>query len=387
MAYPVDSIIPVNVIISPSGLGYANFSSAFVFADSGDLAASIVFAANTYRDYSTTAEVAEDFGTTSDVYQIATRYFAQIPKPPQISVWMKDTASLTDTLLDAANRAADEAWRYHQFFKIADLTEANAQALGDWGDANSRAIWATFSAAGILDPQSDTDIMSVLKTKGNRHMFAGFKSAGHIATDPTQNYAMCQLAAAFHKFRPNGQRTAITGEFQVLPGVMGDDLSTTAYNALTAKNGVFFTQIELAGQTDNSRVINSKSMSSFGEFIDDVVNLDVLKNYLQVDGYNYIAGAGTKRPLDPRGYAGLLDVLGATCKKFFDNGVLGTGAYIDPMDGVTKVADYGFVIMSKPEDVLSLSVADKRARKFPLTTIYVVLARAGHVAELTVNVE
>lgn len=385
MAYPVDNIIPVNVIISPSGLGYANFSSAFVFADQADLAADVTFAANTYRDYATTAELAEDFATDSGVYHIATRYFAQIPKPPQISVWMKDP--LDASLVDTANKAADEAWRYHQFFKIADLTEANSLALGDWGDANSRAIWATYSAAGILDPQSDTDIMSVLKAKGNRHMFAGFKSAAQVTTDPTQAYAMCQLAAAFHKFRPNGQRTAITGEFQVLPGVMGDDLSTTAYNALTAKNGVFFTQIELAGQTDNSRVINSKSMSSFGEFIDDVVNLDVLKNYLQVDGYNYIAGAGTKRPLDPRGYAGLLDVLGATCKKFFDNGVLGTGTYIDPMDGVTKVADYGFVIMSKPEDVLNLSVADKRARKFPLTTIYVVLARAGHVAEINVNVE
>jgi hypothetical protein len=385
MAYPVDRIIPVNVLISPSGLGYANFSSAFVFADQADLAAAVTFAANTFRDYATTSEVAEDFATDSAVYHMATRYFAQIPKPPQISVWMKDP--LDASLVDTANKAADEAWRYHQFFKIADLTEANSLALGDWGDANSRAVWATYSAAGILDPQSDTDIMSVLKAKGNRHMFAGFKSAAQTAIDPTQNYAMCQLAAAFHKFRPNGLHTAITGEFQVLPGVVGDDLSTTAYNALTAKNGVFFTQIELAGQTDNSRVINSKSMSSFGEFIDDVVNLDVLKNYLQVDGYNYIAGAGTKRPLGQRGYAGLLDVLGATCKKFYDNGVLGTGTYIDPMDGVSKVADYGFVIMSKPEDVLDLSVADKRARKFPLTTIYVFLARAGHVAELTVNVE
>jgi hypothetical protein len=386
MAYPVESIIPVNVIISPSGLGYANFSSAFIFADSTDLAAGVVFDANTYRDYATTAELAVDFGTDSDVYHIATRYFAQIPKPPQISVWMQDTASLTDTIIDAANRSADQAWRYHQFFKVSDLTEADALALGDWGDANSRAIWATYSASAIFDPQSTTDIMSVLQSKGNRHMFAGFKSAAQVATDPSQAYAMCQLAAAFHKFRPNGLRTAITGEFQVLPGVMGDDLSTTAYNALTAKNGVFFTQIELAGQTDNSRVINSKSMSSFGEFIDDVVNLDVLKNYLQVDGYNYIANKGTKSALEPRDYGGLLETLSATCKKFYDNGVLGEGTYTDPLDGVIKVAKFGFVIMSKPEDVLSLSAADRRARKYPATTIIAILSRAAHVAEINVNV-
>lgn len=385
MAYPVDRIIPVNVIITPSGLGYANFSSAFAYADQADLAEDVTFEANTYRDYSSTTNVAGDFSTDSDIYKIATRYFAQIPKPPQISVWMKDPTD--ESIVDTANKAADEAWRYHQFFKTEDLAQENALALGDWGDANGRAVWATYSDSAILNPQSDEDVMSVLQAKGNRHMFAGFKSAKHVDTDPSQAYAMCQLAAAFHKFRPNGLRTAITGEYQVLPGVMGDNLSTTAYNALNSKNSVFFTQIELSGQVDNSRVINSKSMSSYGEFIDDVINLDVLKNYLQVDGYNYIANAGTKRALDPRGYAGLLDVMTATCKRFYDNGVLGTGTYTDPVDGKSKVAEFGFVIMSKPEDVLELSQAQKREREYPMTTIFVVLARAGHVAELTVNVE
>lgn len=385
MAYPVDEIIPVNVFLTPSGLGYANFSSAFAFADQADLAAGVTFDANTFRDYATTAELAEDFATDSAIYHIATRWFAQVPKPPQISVWMKDPED--GSILETANKSADAAWRYHQFFKADDLAEANALALGDWGDANARAIWATYSDASILNPQLDTDVMSKLKAKGNRHMFAGFKSAGHVATDPSQAYAMCQLAAAFHKFRPNGLRTAITGEYQVLPGVMGDDLPTSGYNALKAKNGVFFTQIELQGSVDNSRVINSKSMSSYGEFIDDVIGLDVLKNHLQVDGYNYIANKGTKSSLEPRDYAGLLDALSHTCKRFYDNGLLGTGTYTDPVDGKEKIAEKGFVIMAAPEDVLSLSPAQKRARQYPATTIRVVLARAGHVAELNVFAE
>src|SRR5690606_7580756 len=112
-----------------------------------------------------------------------------------------------------------------------------------------------------------------LKSKGNRHAFVGYVPANAIATDPSQAYAMVQLAAAFHKFRADGFRTAITGEYQVLPGVIGSSLSTTAYNALKAKNCVFFTQIELQGAVDASRVINSKSMSSYGEFMDDVINL------------------------------------------------------------------------------------------------------------------
>ena len=41
MAYPVDEIIPINLILTSAGLGYANFSSAFIFADADDLAGSV----------------------------------------------------------------------------------------------------------------------------------------------------------------------------------------------------------------------------------------------------------------------------------------------------------------------------------------------------------
>ncbi|MFQ6243029.1 hypothetical protein ACLMPP_00870 [Yersinia enterocolitica] len=162
---------------------------------------------------------------------------------------------------------------------------------------------------------------------------------------------------------------------------------------LKAKNAVFFIKIELAGQIDNSRVINSKSMSSYGEFIDDVVNLDVLKNHIQVDGYSYIANVGTKianvgtkRALTPRDYDGLLSTVAATCKRFFNNGVLGTGSYVDPDDGVTKVADFGFVIRSRPEDVLALTSDQRKKRVYPLTTLLVILGRAGHIAEINATV-
>ncbi|MCA6941327.1 DUF3383 domain-containing protein [Pectobacterium polaris] len=384
MAYPVDNIIPVNVLLTPAGLGYADFSSAIVFADEADLGAGVTFAVDTFRDYSSVTDVAADFKTDSDIYRIATRYFANIPKPPTITVWMKNA---TDTLLEIINSANDRIWRYHYFFKNADVTAAILPDLSDWSDAASHPLWFTFSADNIIDQNTTTDVISALKSKGNRHVFAGYKSASSVTADAVQAYAMVQLAAAFHKFRPAGINTAITGEYQVLPGVSGDDLTTSAYNALRAKNAVFFTQIELAGATDNSRVINSKSMSPYGEFIDDVVNLDVLKNHMQVDGYNYIANAGSKRSLTPRDYAGLLSAVSATCKRFFDNGVLGTGSYVDPVDGKTKVAQFGFVLRSSPEDVLDMTSAQRKARVYPPTSLLVILARAGHVAEININVE
>lgn len=383
MSYSVDNIISVNLYLTAAGLGYGDFSSAFAFAEKSDLKAERVFDENTFRDYSGVTEVANDFSTESHIYLIASRWFAQVPKPKEITVWMREE----EAILDSVNKSADAAWRYHYFLKKDGLTNADIISLGDWADNQERPLWLTLTDEEITDINSSNDLATVMAQKGNRHVFIGYKPASAVATDPSQEYAMVQLAAAFNKFRPTGIDTAITGEYQVLTGVTGDSLQGNQYKALKAKNVVFFTQIELAGQTDNSRVINSKSMSSYGEFIDDVINLDVLKNHLQVDGYNYIANSGTKRKLTPRGYAGLLDALTTTCKRFYDNGVLGEGSYTNSETGETVTAEYGFVIQAAPEDVLAMDSTQRKKRQFPDTKILVILARAGHVAEINVFVE
>lgn len=386
MSYSVDNIVPINVLLTPSGLGFANFSSAFGYGVQADLNAGQTLADGSFRDYATLDEVGVDFDTASPPYLMARRWFAQIPKPPQFSVFMYDP--IAQTPAEAAAAAAALAWRYWHFFPASVLgTEADVTGLADWADANGHHVAFTTTAANVIDPADDTDLASVLQARGNRHIFLGYRDPDTVAADASQEYAHVQLAAAFHKFRPEGLRTAITGEYQVLPGVVGESLATTAYNALVAKNVVFWTQIELQGSIDASRTINSKSMSSFGEFIDDVVNLDILRNRLQVNGFNYIANAGTKRPLTPRGYAGLLSTVDDTLKGFFDNGVLGQAQYTDPEDGEEKIAKYGYVIFSEPEDVFGLSDAQRRAREFPPVTALAILARAGHTAEINVTVE
>lgn len=346
MSYSVDNIIPVNLYLTSAGLGYGDFTSALAFADAADLAESVTFAADTYRDYSTVAEVAEDFDTESDIYLIATRYFTQVPKPKKITVWMKNSDDAT--ILVTVNKAEDDLWRYHYFFKNDDLTQANLLLLGDWADTVNHPVWVTVSDADIATSASNADVAAVMAAKGNRHVFMGYRLASAIETDVSQAYTMVQLAATFNKFKPTSKNSAITAEYQVLTGITGDDMPTSAYTALKSKNTAFFTEIELAGETDSLRAINTKSMSSYDEFIDDVINLDVLKNHLQVDGYNYISGASTKRALTPRGYAGLLDAMTTTCKRFYDNGVLGEGNYTDPETGEETKAEYGFAIMGEP---------------------------------------
>ncbi len=386
MAYSVNNIIPVNVLLEPGGLSYANFASIFFFGTQADLQSDVTFDIDTYRDYSNTDQVLEDFTETSPVYLAARRWFAQIPSPQQFSVWMWDDTN--DSPVEAASKANDNAWRYFYRFpnSVAD-TESEVTALADWMDANTHFTGFITDSDAATDPQDETDLGSVLSERGNRHIIIGYREPDTISDDESQKYADVQLMAAFQKFVPEGFRTAITGEYQVLPGVVGESLKTTSYNALKDKNIVFWTEIELQGSTDASRTINSKTPSSYKEFMDDVINVDVLVNRLQVDGYNYIAGTPTKRPYTPRGYAGLLATLDDTARRFYDNGVLGRNLYTDPRSGEEEEARYGYVIFSDPGDVLDATKAQKNERRYPPVSMLALLARAGHVAEINLTVE
>jgi len=311
MTYSVDNIFQVNVNLTPAGLAAANFSTAFGFGVQADLKVGVTFADDTYKDYATLDEVGEDFETTSPPYLMASRWFSNLPKPPQFSVYMWDGV---DTPAEVAAKAVDEAWRYWLFFPES--------VTGTAGDVTDLATWAD----------------------ANKH---------------------------FVSFAP--ERTVAE--------------SLGQYNDLKAANVVFWTQIELQGSIDSSRTINSKTPSSFNEFIDDVVNVDVLTNRLQVAGFNYIANSGTKRALDERGYAGLLDTIEGVLKQFYDNGVLGTANYNDPVTGEEKLAKYGYAIISQPEDILDMTASERTNRQYPPVQIVAILARAGHTVSVTLNVE
>ena len=386
MSYSVTNIIPVSLVLTPAGLAAANFNTAMIIAPVGELEGTSSLTSGDTKDYASNEEVLEDFTTDSVADLASRRWFANIPTPPKITVFVWD--DVNDSVTTAAAEAVDKAWRYWLFFpQDTTSTEADVTALADFGDANGHFISFVIDNADAKDSGIDTDLGSVLSDRGNRHIFIGYRESQTITDDASQAYANAQTAAAFQKFNPDGARTAITAEFQVLPGVVGESLQTSAYSALNDKNIVYWSEIELQGSVDQSRTLNTKTPSSFNEYIDDVFNLDVLKNRIQVAGYNYLANAGTKRPLTPRGYAGLLDRVEEVLKQFYDNGVLGQAEYTNPITGETELAKFGYALFSSPEDVLDLTSSERANREYPPIRALAILARAGHQADITINVE
>lgn len=379
MSVDVSQIIPVTTRISPAGLGFANFAKAFLFAPEAELP--VGFDADTIRTYTDLASLGEDFASTTETYKAATRWFSGPPAVNELVVYGVDAldADITTTL----NKARDSYWWYWSFFTspvYAD--EASVLEIATWSDANESFFincQTGAAATEIRTPGSTTSIAYQLTAAGYRHALT-FSHA-------TDAYAGVALAKHFATVNYSGSNTTITGEYKKLPGVVAEDLSATANAAMSddSVRSAFYTVVDNNGSQDIGRVIGTKTHSAFGEFMDDVVNLDAFVNAIKVDRYNRVANAPTKLGQTPQGQSVIDGGSRAICEQYIANGYLGPRNYIDPDDGIEKFTQ-GYEILTKPEDILNLSDADRNARKAAPLKLRIFRQGAIHTAPVDIEV-
>lgn len=377
MSYPADRIIQVNARISPAGLGFANFASAMLFAASDEVGSLEV---DTYKTYFTIQEVAVDFPTTTETYAAAAKWLGGTPKMRELKIWVtdEDDADWAATL----NKARDFIWWYWTIvtadvYAVAD----DVIDIADWAEQNASMLinnQTGASATAIRNQTLDTDIASLLTALGYRHVY----TAAH-ATDATAGTALAKHFAAVNYA---GERSTITGEFKKSPGVAAENLRGTEIAAMESqlKRATFYSVVELQGSQDVGRWLNTVTHSTYGEYIDDVVNLDAFINTLTVRLYNALANVTTKLEQTPRGQA----VLNATARQvgeqYIANGYLGPRNYIDPDTGEDAYT-IGFEVLTVPEDILDITPEDRNARLS--APIRMRLFRAGAIHRSIVDLD
>lgn len=377
MSYPIENIIPINVRITPAGLNTANFASAMLFAKNADLP--VGFTENTKRVYFNVKSLAQDFATTTETYKAGAKWLGSTPAVQSLTVWGTDDtdASVTATL----TKAFDANWWYWTFFTADVLaSEASVLAIAQFCENNNIMFvndQTGTAATAIRNPALTTDIASKLNVLGYRHVFT--------PTHATDAYAGFALAKHFAVVNYSADNSTITGEFKKSPGVAAEDLTDTAYSSMQTKKAPFYSLLDLQGSTDAGRWLNTWTHSTYGEFIDDVVNLDAFINSLRVGLYNALANQPTKLAQTPVGQAVLLGAAKRVCEQYVRNNYLGPRNYINPDSGLE---DYtaGYEILTQPEDILDLSDADRAQRKSAPIRIRVFKAGAIHIADVTVDV-
>lgn len=379
MSYPATNIIRINARISPAGLGNANFASAMLFAP--QTALPVGFAPDTYRTYSSLTELAADFDDTTEVYKAAQRWLGGTPATRELKVWGAATADATRVA--TLNKARNVIWWYWTMWTAPVLAvKEDVLDIAQWCEDNTSLFidnQTGASATEIRDPADTDDIATQLTTAGFRHVY----TAAH-ATDA---YSGSALAKHFAAVNYSADRSTITGEFKKSPGVPAESLTTTAYSAMQSetKKAVFYTVVDNQGSIDSGRWLNTITHSTYGEFIDDVVNLDACINFLTTSLYNAVANQLTKLAQTPVGQAVLIGAARSTMQQFINNGYLGPRNYIDPDDGIEKYTA-GFEILTKPEDILDLSDADRNARKSAPLRIRLFRAGAIHIVDVDLDV-
>lgn len=376
MAYPAESIININALISSAGLGTANFGAGMFFADF-DSSSDATFTTGTYRDYGSASAVAVDFDIASDPYRAALAWFSALPKPKTLRVYLRiEEDTPVESLNDAINKGIWFYW--HEFETNIRANIADVLALQAAADAAGK-FWAfTTNDAAVRDPSLSTDVVSQAKAQGSRRMF--------LLSHATAPYAGFELAAVFSRVNFNAANTTITGEFKKLPGIAAENLALTAYSAMRQKGAVFYTVVETGGEQDSGRVINSKTTSTYGEFIDDVFNLDAFVNFLTVGLYNAVAKVPTKIKQTPEGQQILIDAAAQIGEKFIDNGYLGARNYTSETTG-EEVLSRGYEVLTVANDILDISDAERSARGAAPITMRIFRAGAIHAVDVTVNVD
>lgn len=376
MAYPAESIINIDTLISSAGLGTANFGAGMIFADF-DSSSDVGFVEGTYRDYGSPAAVAVDFDIASDPYKAALSWFSALPKPKSLRIYLRvelDTA--VQSFNDAINK---RIWFYwFEFETSIRAVDADVLALVEAADAAGKFLAFTTNQATVRDPAVSTDIVSKAFVQGSRRMF--------IVSHATELYAGFELAAVFSRVNFNAANSTITGEFKKLPGIDAEDLTQTAYSAMKQKGAVFYTVVETGGEKDMGRVINSKSTSTFGEFIDDVFNLDAFVNYLTINLYNALTKVPTKLRQTAAGQQVLIDAASQIGERFIDNGYLGERYYNSDETG-EQVLSRGYEVLTKAEDIRDITDAERADRQSAPIIMRLFRAGAIHAVDVTVQVE
>jgi len=380
MSLNTNNIISISTYISSQGLGYANFASAMYFALESELPA--LFEPDAWREYASLPDLSTDFNSTTETYKAAQRWFSSIPKGKSIRVW--GVADLDANWTDTLNKARQELWWYMSFFdKSVYAVPATVELIAAWADANGSFFMncqTATEAAKIRDVGDASDIATTLTTSGYRHT----ATLTH-ATDP---YAGISLMNWFASVNYRSANSTITGEGKKLSGVAAEDLTTTEYAAmeLATKKSVYYTKIELQGSVDNGRVINTWVHSTFGEYMDDVINLDAFINDLSISLFNVIFNTHTKVGQDPVGMSIILGAARAGCERYITNGYLGPRNYTDPDDGIDKYTA-GYEILTKPEEILDLSDPERAARKSAPVRIRVFRKGAIHAVDVDLYIQ
>ena len=378
----ITNVVNISVIVPPAGLAPYSVNNLVCFTkDSPNVVQSASFSA-----YTSASAVGTDWGTSSATYLAAVAAFAQSPNiltgggmfiviPLLASEVLHQAITRATALLYFGGCSNAYALGISGATGYTGATAANLEALQAASVAQASSKLLFLSAANEADLTSG--LAYAVKTASEDHARVVYHSATGQADGFRWGYASRGMSTNF-----SGSNTAQTMNLKTIAGVTVDDgISQT-----------ILTEAKAAGCDIYPNIAGAPCVMSFGAngFFDDVYNLQWLVGALEVAGFNYLRGSGTKIPQTEAGMDGLKSAYRAVCGQAVKNGFIAPGSWTgadtfgSPEDFRRNISDFGYYIYNAP--VALQAVADRALRAAPVIQIAFKFSGAIHSSSVIVSV-
>lgn len=363
----LENIVQVTEYISPLSAPRRSFNEMLIVGLQG---AGIFDAGERVRQYSNAGGMLEDGFTPDDPeYKAAVMYFSQSPAPRKLWIGYKNV-SPDEEWIDAieACRQADSSWYVFVCLGIDD--PADHIALATWAEASlPTSIYAFTSNDENAIINSEDDVFSHLKELGFRRTIGQYSE---------NEYAIAAIMGFAMGANTGLANTAYTLKFKGEVGVVVENLTQTEVGYLDSKNANVY-----LNYANYYNIFQQGKMAS-GVFFDEVINLDMLRNDIQLNVMDVLYQK-MKVPQTDAGQVILISACNNACELAVDRGFLAPGRWageniINLNYGDTLVK--GYVCQSESYDLQAQ--ADREARK--AMPIYISVKEAGAVHSITIGV-
>jgi hypothetical protein len=247
---------------------------------------------------------------------------------------------------------------------------SDQEDASEWAQARTAIMALTSNSAAAYDANSTTDIGAVLKARGDFRTFVFY-------SETVDEYPDVALLAYVLHVNYRAANSTITAKFKNLVGITPAGITESQLTVLNTKRYNVLTRIGNVARTVREGVQVDSQW-----FIDDLVNLDNGKEFLQTEVYNVFL-RNPKVPYDIDGVAKIYRAIETVSDLFELNGTLGDRPVADSSRENGERIEPAYAIDFTPLSLVP--IADRAARIGPPFTVTWNLAGAIHSVDIAVN--
>lgn len=355
---PISLAVNVGISATAPLLTADDFTSKLIVSTDTTTQATVV------ATYTSITEVAEHFANTTQTYVIASKLFAQSPRPKNIYI---GKAGATMSALEQIQAVFEQHNGFYAFCFATPVAVADIPEVVEWAEANYKMPFFV-----VTDLTEATALGNTLKNLS----YARYNITHHNSAAAVGGFMGMAMDQRFED--ELGLKTL---KFKTVAGVEPIVLTSTQVAALNDAGVNFYASY---GNPHNPQNFYADGYAGSKKYFDFVVGLDWLRNSIEVEVYNTFRSQ-RKVPQTEAGMALLTAAVARACQKGVEIGLIAPGRWNGQGVGSVETGDMmqnGYYIYAGR--IADQSQSERETRKAPNIIVLVKGGGALHYADITI---